>query len=496
MVTLDDSRSTSTATTQAGSSAVVTRFAPSPTGYLHIGGARTALFNFLFARHHGGSFRLRIEDTDRERSVPAAVDAIFDGLSWLGLAWDGDVVHQFSRKERHADVARQLVTDGQAYFCYASADELAEMRTAARAAGKPMLYDGRWRERPASDAPAGVNPVIRLKAPHAGETAINDLVQGRVVVANAELDDMVLLRSDGTPTYMLAVVVDDHDMGVTHVLRGDDHLNNAFRQLQLIRALGWPEPVYGHIPLIHGEDGHKLSKRHGAVGLQEYRDMGLLPEAVENYLLRLGWGHGDDEIISRDQAIAWFDSDGIGRSPSRLDMKKLENLNAHYLRTLPAANCAQFAAPFIAREIGRPLTAPEIDLLTSAVPDLAQRAKTLRDIAQGSAFLFANRPLTLDAAAAKAVAAADPALLDNAVVALAKQGVWSAADLDALLKETAVQAQTGIGKLLMPLRAALTGTTNAPGVASILSWLGKHESLARLQDQFQMTGMTIERATG
>jgi glutamyl-tRNA synthetase len=482
-------------TTTVSGAAVVTRFAPSPTGYLHIGGARTALFNFLFARHHGGQFKLRIEDTDRERSIPAAVDAILDGLSWLGLEWDGDAVHQFARMERHADVARQLVATGNAYFCYASAAELDGMRETARAAGKPMLYDGRWRDRPASDAPADVNPVIRLKTRNDGETVIDDLVQGRVVVSNAELDDMVLLRSDGTPTYMLAVVVDDHDMGVTHVIRGDDHLNNAFRQLQLIRALGWPEPAYGHIPLIHGEDGHKLSKRHGAVGLQAYRALGLLPQAVENYLLRLGWGHGDDEIISRAQAIAWFDLDGVGRSPSRLDSKKLDNLNGHYLRALPAADVTELALPFVQDHIARSLSVAEQHLLQTAMPELVQRGKSLRDIAVGSAFLFAARPLQMDEAALKALTGALPGLLAAAQDTLNQQADWSSDSLDVLLKAIAADAQVGLGKLLPPLRAALTGTANAPGVAAILAWLGKTESLARIQDQSDIFN-SLERAAG
>ncbi|MEI6419304.1 MAG: glutamate--tRNA ligase, partial [Sphingomonadales bacterium] len=304
---------------------VVTRFAPSPTGFLHIGGARTALFNWLFARHHGGEFRLRIEDTDRARSTEPAIAAILDGMTWLDFQWDGDVVYQFARADRHAQVARELLASGHAYRCYATPAELEALREEQRAAKQPMRYDGRWRDR--TDWPNDQPYVIRLKAPRGGAVTINDQVQGPVTVQNDEIDDFVLLRSDGTPTYMLAVVVDDHDMGVTHVIRGDDHLNNAFRQLALIRAMDWAEPVYAHIPLIHGADGAKLSKRHGALGVDAYRDeMGLLPEAVENYLLRLGWGHGDAEIISREQAVEWFDLAGVGRSPSRFDMKKLENV--------------------------------------------------------------------------------------------------------------------------------------------------------------------------
>jgi glutamyl-tRNA synthetase len=311
---------------------VVTRFAPSPTGYLHIGGARTALFNWLYARHTGGTFLLRIEDTDRARSTDAATAAIFDGLKWLGLDHDGEAVSQFSRRERHAEVARSLLEKGQAYYCYATPDELTAMREAQREAGQAQRYDGRWRDRDPAQAPAGVQPTIRLRAPQTGETVVEDRVQGTVTVANDQMDDMVLLRGDGTPTYMLSVVVDDHDFGVTHIIRGDDHLTNAFRQNQLYSAMGWAAPIFAHIPLIHGPDGKKLSKRHGALGVEAYRDMGYLPETLRNYLLRLGWAHGDDEIISTEQAIQWFDLPGIGRSPSRLDFAKLDNLNGHYIR--------------------------------------------------------------------------------------------------------------------------------------------------------------------
>jgi glutamyl-tRNA synthetase len=461
---------------------VVTRFAPSPTGYLHIGGARTALFNWLYARHHGGQFRLRIEDTDRERSIPEAIGAIIDGMTWIGLDWDGDIVYQFSRASRHAEVAHQLLAEGKAYYCYATAAELEEMRAQAKAAGAPMRYDGRWRHRSPTEAPADVKPVIRLKAETAGETSIKDMVQGRVTVSNEQLDDMVLLRSDGTPTYMLAVVVDDHDMGVTHVIRGDDHLNNAFRQMQLIRALGWPVPHYAHIPLIHGEDGNKLSKRHGAVSLQDYRDLGILPAAVENYLLRLGWAHGDDEIISRDQAIELFDLDGVGRSPARLDMKRLENLNAHYLRDMPAERIASYVSELFPNA----LTAAQMDVLIGAIPELAQRAKTLHDIANGAAFLFAHRPLALDDTAVKACTGADPVLMQKTIDSLKNAANWSLPELELLLKSSAAEAGVGLGKLLPPLRAALAGTTSAPGVAAILSWLGREESIARLMDHYKI----------
>ncbi len=344
---------------------VVCRFAPSPTGFLHIGGARTALFNWLFARHHGGQFRLRIEDTDRARSTPEAMAAILDGMKWLELDWDGEVVYQFSRAQRHAEVARKLLEEGKAYHCYCSPEELEEMRAKAKAAGKPMRYDGRWRDRDPKEAPPGVKPVVRLKARQTGQTVIHDKVQGDVVIGNDQLDDMVLLRADGTPVYMLSVVVDDHDMGVTHVIRGDDHLNNAARQMQLIEALGWPVPVYAHIPLIHGPDGAKLSKRHGALGVDAYRDMGYLPEALRNYLLRLGWSHGDAEIISTKQAIEWFDLDAVGRSAARFDFAKLGNLNGHYLREADDA-----------RLVG--LVLPRIETILGAPVDEAGRARLLR----------------------------------------------------------------------------------------------------------------------
>src|SRR5881396_1448277 len=347
------------------SETIVTRFAPSPTGFLHIGGARTALFNWLYARGRDGKLLLRIEDTDRERSTQAAIDAILDGLTWLGLDWDGATVYQFSRSERHREVARSLLNAGRAYLCYSSPEELAQMREKARSEGRTKLYDGRWRDRDPSEAPPGVLPVIRLKAPLTGATVIEDQVQGRVEWQNENLDDLVLLRSDGTPTYMLAVVVDDHDMGVTHVIRGDDHLNNAFRQLAIIRAMDWPEPTYAHVPLIHGADGAKLSKRHGAMGVDAYRDeLGYLPEAVDNYLLRLGWGHGDDEIISREQAIEWFDLSNVGKSPSRFDFKKLENLNGHYIREADDSRLAELVAPRMG------LSADQKTLLLRAMPEL------------------------------------------------------------------------------------------------------------------------------
>jgi glutamyl-tRNA synthetase len=453
--------------------AVVTRFAPSPTGFLHIGGARTALFNYLYARHHGGAFRLRIEDTDRARSTPEAIDAILAGLHWLGLEYDGPEIYQFERAARHAEVAHQLVGAGKAYRCYATADELEAVRAAQKAAGVPMRYDGRWRDRDASDAPANAPFVVRLKAPQSGETTIDDLVQGTVTVQNAQLDDMVLLRSDGTPTYMLAVVVDDQDMGVTHLIRGDDHLNNAFRQLQLIRALGWDEPHYAHIPLIHGADGAKLSKRHGALAVGEYADMGYLPAAMENALLRLGWGHGDDEIISRAQAIQWFDLEAVGRAASRFDIKKLEHLNSHYIRETDDKVLANMILPML-----RPLDAAEKVRLVRAMPVLKPRAKTLHELAAACGFLF-DKAL-LDEAAAKHISAETKPLVAAAMAALEALTDWTPEATDAAVRQVAESRQLGLGKIGQPLRVALTGTTQAPGINDILMLLGREHSLSRL----------------
>lgn len=463
---------------------VVTRFAPSPTGFLHIGGARTALFNWLFARHHGGKFLLRVEDTDRARSTEDAVAAIFDGLDWLGLGGDEPAVFQFERSARHAEVANQLLAQGDAYRCYATQEELAELREQQRAAKQPMRYDGRWRDRDQSDAPASAPYVIRLKAPREGETVIEDAVQGRVVVQNAELDDMILLRSDGTPTYMLAVVVDDHDMGVTHVIRGDDHLNNAFRQLGIIKAMGWEEPIYAHIPLIHGSDGAKLSKRHGALGVDAYRDeMGMLPEAVLNYLLRLGWGYGDEEIISRERAIDLFDISGVGKSPSRFDIKKLENLNAHYLREADDARLAGLAAPRVAARLRMAqLPAGADELLTQAMPSLKPRAKTLNEIAEGAEFLFKSCPLDFDDKALALLDESARALLGKTADALGAVQDWTVEAIDEAIRRVAEEADLGLGKVAQPLRAALTGRTVSPGIFDVLFLLGKVESLKRLND--------------
>jgi len=457
----------------ASTQTVVTRFAPSPTGFLHIGGARTALFNWLYARHHGGQFLLRIEDTDRARSTEPAIAAILEGMRWLGLNWDGPEVYQFSRAPRHAEVANALLAAGHAYRCYATSEELEAMREAQRAAKLPMRYDGRWRDR--TDWPNDAPYVIRLKAPQTGEVTIVDRVQGPVTVQNAELDDFVLLRSDGTPTYMLAVIVDDHDMGVTHVIRGDDHLNNAFRQLALIRAMGWPEPTYAHVPLIHGSDGAKLSKRHGALGVEAYRDeMGILPEALANYLLRLGWGHGDDEIITREQAIQWFDIDDVGRSPSRFDVKKLENVNGHYLREAEDARLAELVAPMIG--------AADVPLLANAMPVLKVRAKSVNELAEGARFLVDARPLPLDAGAAALLDADGTALVGEVRTALASVSEWTTTALEAAVRTVAEEAGLGLGKVAQPLRAALTGRTTSPGIFDVLVLLGREETLARLDD--------------
>ncbi|KUO49668.1 MAG: glutamate--tRNA ligase [Sphingomonadales bacterium BRH_c3] len=470
---------------QAG--AVVTRFAPSPTGFLHIGGARTALFNWLFARHHGGKALLRIEDTDRKRSTQEAIDAILDGLDWLGLDYDGDIVYQSERGSRHVEVAEKLLEHGFAYKCYATQEELEEMRAAQRAARQPIRYDGRWRHRDPSDAPAGTPFVIRLKTPEDGETTIADQVQGQVTVRNAELDDYIILRADGTPTYMLAAVVDDRDMGVTHIIRGDDHLNNAFRQLPIYRAMeqiegGWGDPIYAHIPLIHGSDGAKLSKRHGALGVDAYRDeMGILPEALFNYLLRLGWGHGDREEFTREEAIELFDLDGVGKSASRFDLKKLENLNGHYIREADDARLARICAPMIAGEV-------DIDLLTRAMPVLKVRARSMMELAEGAAFLFRKRPLEMTEKAA--------ALLDDdarqrlALVAdrLRAENDWTIEALEATTKALAEELELGLGKLAQPLRAALTGTTTSPGIFDVLILLGRAEALARIDAQAVAAG--------
>jgi glutamyl-tRNA synthetase len=468
--------------------AVVTRFAPSPTGFLHIGGARTALFNWLYARGRGGKMLLRIEDTDRERSTQAAIDAILDGLSWLGIDWDGSTVYQFARSQRHREVAEQLLASGSAYRCYASPEELAQMREAARREGRAKLYDGRWRDRDPSEAPPGVKPAIRLKAPLIGETVIEDQVQGRVVWQNENLDDLVLLRSDGTPTYMLAVVVDDHDMAVTHVIRGDDHLTNAARQSQIYDALGWAVPVMAHIPLIHGPDGSKLSKRHGALGIDAYRAMGCLPAALRNYLVRLGWSHGDQEIYSTEEMIAAFDLPQIGRSPARFDFAKLENLNGHYIRQTSDADLLQSIErllPHLAdgAELAARITPPLRQQWLAAMPSLKERAKTLIDIIDGARFLWAGRPIQLDEKAEGILNPDARALLREVAAELAAVEPWTPETTERAVRDFADRRGAKLGAVAQPLRAALTGRTTSPGIFEVLTVLGKSESLGRLADQ-------------
>jgi len=461
---------------------VVTRFAPSPTGFLHIGGARTALFNWLFARHHGGRYLLRIEDTDRKRSTDEAVAAILDGLAWLGLDWDGEPLSQFARREKHVAAAQALIAEGKAYRCYCSPEELQEMRDAARRDGRSKLYDGRWRDRDPGQAPPGVDPVIRFKAPADGETVIADLVQGEVRVSNAELDDMVLLRADGTPTYMLAVVVDDHDMEITHVIRGDDHLTNAFRQYQLFLALGWEPPEFAHIPLIHGPDGAKLSKRHGALGAEAYRDMGYLPEAMRNYLMRLGWSHGDDEIISTEQAVEWFDVKDVGRAPAKFDLAKLTNLNGHYLRQRDDADLCRLVLPVISKNLDGNLAEEAEIRLNKGMPGLKERAKTILELSEKSEFYARNRPLLLTDKAAKLLDKEGKACLNRFRTGLENLNGWNAQTLDDAARELARSEDIKLGMIAQPLRAAITGSTESPGIFEVMEILGRDETLGRIDD--------------
>ena len=459
---------------------VVTRFAPSPTGFLHIGGARTALFNWLYARHTGGRFVLRIEDTDRKRSTPDAIEAILSGLRWLELDWDGDVVHQFTRADRHAEVARSLLAEGKAYLCYCTPEELDAMRQQARAEGRRMLYDGRWRDRDPADAPPEVEPVVRFKAPRNGDTRIEDLVQGPVTVANDQMDDMVLLRADGTPTYMLSVVVDDHDMAVTHVIRGDDHLTNAFRQYHLYDALAWEAPAFAHIPLIHGPDGAKLSKRHGALGIEAYRDMGYLPEALRNYLLRLGWSHGDEEIISTGQAIEWFDLDAVGKAAARFDFAKLDSLNGHYIRAADDGRLLDLLCPPLEAMLGQAVDDAGRERLRAALPGLKPRAETLRALAENAAFYLREAPLPLTGKAAKLLSPEARGYLGQLQGVLAGQDDWSATALESLMREFADSRELKLGAIAQPLRAALTGSTASPGLFEVMAVLGRAECLNRL----------------
>lgn len=506
-------------TTESGKPVV--RFAPSPTGYLHIGGGRTALFNWLYARGRGGRFLLRIEDTDRERNNPAAVAAILDGLTWLELDWDGEPVSQFAQAPRHREVAESLLASGNAYMCFLSPAELDEMRKAAEAEKRPLTIRSPWRDRDAADAPAGAPFAIRLRAPREGETVVDDRVQGRVTFANKDLDDLIILRSDGNPTYNLAVVVDDHDMGITHVVRGVDHLTNAARQTQIYNAMGWRVPVWAHVPLIHGADGAKLSKRHGAQGVEEYRSMGYLPAALRNYLARLGWSHGDDEIMSTEQLVAWFDIDGINKSAARFDFKKLDDLNAHYIRQsddgelvrrvrqmLPHLDfsalrslAADPKAPArsdiaLAREVAALLPTVETgeglatlfeakgwDRFQAAIPSLKERARTLAELTSGALYLVAERPLGLDEKAAKLIDAEARTLIRDLLPRLEESASWTAGDLEAVVRAFAETTGAKLGKVAQPLRAALTGRAVSPPVFDVMAVLGREEALARLKDQ-------------
>jgi glutamyl-tRNA synthetase len=467
---------------------IITRFAPSPTGFLHIGSARTALFNWLYARGRGGKMLLRIEDTDRERSTKAAIDAILDGLKWLELDWDGEVIYQFSRAARHREVAEELLASGRAYRCYATSEELAAMREKARAEGRTRFYDGMWRDRDPKDAPPGIKPTIRLKAPLTGETVIEDLVQGRVVWQNENLDDLVLLRGDGTPTYMHAVVVDDHDMAVTHIIRGDDHLINAARQKQIYDALEWPIPSMSHIPLIHGPDGSKLSKRHGALGVDAYRAMGYLPSALRNYLVRLGWSHGDQEIFSTEEMIAAFDLSGVGRSAARFDFAKLENLNGHYIRHSDDSSLVAIFEGVLdyvpkGADLKAKLNATTRAQLLKAMPSLKERAKTLIELIDNSYFIFADRPLAIEPKAQALLTTESRELIGRLCAVLEGVSPWNAETTEAALRAFADQNNLKLGAVAQPLRAALTGRTTSPGIFDVLAVLGREDCLARLKDQ-------------
>jgi len=465
---------------------VVTRFAPSPTGYLHIGGARTALFCWAFARKMGGKYLLRIEDTDRERSTDAAVAALLDGLDWLGLHWDGEPLFQFARAARHAEVARELIARGQAYYCYCTPEELDKMREDARAAGKPPRYNGYWRDRDPAEAPPGVKPVIRVKAPLSGEIVVNDHVQGKVVFKTENLDDFIILRSDGTPTYMLAVVVDDHDMEVTHIIRGDDHLTNAARQIIIYNGMEWDVPEMAHIPLIHGPDGAKLSKRHGALGVDAYRKMGYLPEALRNYLARLGWSHGDDEIFSTEQMVEWFSLDELNKGAARFDFVKLENVNGHYIRSAdPARLYDIMVATAAENERATDVTGltANRETVLAALPELQPRAKTVLELIDLAQFIYAVRPLVIEASAGQQLTPDSRAMLKEFGAVLAGLNDWSVPAIDAAARVFAEARGLKLGKLAQPLRAALTGRTISPGIFEVMILIGREETLARLGDQ-------------
>lgn len=461
---------------------VVTRFAPSPTGFLHIGGARTALFNWLYARHTGGKYLLRIEDTDRKRSTPEAIEAILDGLSWLGLESDEEPVYQFARRDRHAAAVQELIDKGAAYRCYCSPEELTAMREQAKAEKRSMRYDGTWRDRDPADAPVGIDPVIRFRAPQDGETVIEDAVQGNVTVANSELDDLIMLRADGTPTYMLSVVVDDHDMGITHTIRGDDHLTNAFRQTQIFNALGWDAPVYAHIPLIHGPDGAKLSKRHGALGVDAYRDMGYLPEAVLNYLCRLGWSHGDDEIFTMDQAIEWFDVIDVNKGASRFDYDKLSSLNAKYIDVSDNERLIELALPGIEAVLEKPVSETVRQRLSDGMDSLKSRADTIPQLVELSMFYCHERPLSYTDKAAKMLDDDARGRLAGIRAPLANLDVWDQETVESAVKAHVEAQEWKLGMIAQPLRAALTGSNVSPGIFEVAAVLGRDEALGRIED--------------
>ena len=468
---------------------VVTRFPPSPTGFLHIGSARTALFNWLYARHHNGVFLLRIEDTDKARSTQAAIDAIVDGMKWLGLNWDNnqELYLQSKHIARHTEIALEMLANGNAYKCYCSQQELEEMRSHQKANGLPMRYDGRWRDRDASDAPAGAPFVVRLKAPQTGETVVKDHVRGEVTVQNSQLDDMVLLRSDGSPTYMLSVVVDDHDMGVNHVIRGDDHFTNTFRQIQILKAMNWPVPEYAHIPLIHGSDGQKMSKRHGALGVDEYRKMGYLPDAVRNYLLRLGWSHGDDEVISTQQAIEWFNLEHIVSSPAKFDYVKLDSVNSHYMREMDDTKLSRAVAGMmddtaLSRAAAGMINDTALSRLVQGMPGLKQRAKNLKELADSALFYVLPRPLPLNDGAKKILTADAKAMLRLLRGVIDSVTDFSAYNIETAVKEYAIAQGKKLGDAAQPLRAALSGSNVSPPVFEVASILGKTETLARIND--------------
>ena len=469
---------------------IVTRFAPSPTGFLHIGGARTALFNWLFARHHGGKMLLRIEDTDRERSTEAATAAILDGLKWLGLDWDGEAISQYERAPRHREVAEELVKRGKAYYCYCSQEELAAMRELAAQEGRPPRYDGRWRDRPASEAPAGVKPVIRIKSPQSGDTLVSDTVQGEIRFPNKDLDDFILLRSDGNPTYMHAVVVDDHDMGVTHIIRGDDHLTNAARQTIIYQGMDWEVPVMAHLPLIHGADGAKLSKRHGALGVEAYREMGYLPAGLLNYLAKLGWNHGEDEIMTIPQMIEWFDTKDVNKGAARFDFVNLADVNGHHMRNADPAWLTDRLVetiPFLSNQADvAALADPSVrNKLSQAIPGLQLRAKTLVELADSALYLVTKRPLAMDEKAAALLNEEGIEMLRAVAPLFRAASDWTAAGLDAVVRQLAEERNLKLGKIAQPIRAALTGRSTSPGVFDVLEVLGKEESLGRIEDQIK-----------